>query len=215
MRRKKFGFTLVELLVVIAIIGILVGLLLPAVQAAREAARRMQCSNNLKQLGLSVHNFESANRRLPPGSDVRFNGPHVKLLPYMEQNAIFQLYDNGNLTTGSSDCLSTLANNIPRAATAPSGRWGVAKPNVPSFLCPSSPDGSADRNMIQYAIVGIPDIHYRRSRFPSLGNPSFSFSVYRASSSPQAVADTGRTHYLFNRGWIRPDVINAGDGLGR
>ncbi len=66
-RRSRLAFTLVELLVVIAIIGILVGLLLPAVQAAREAARRMSCQNNLKQLGLAMHNFESANRKLPPG----------------------------------------------------------------------------------------------------------------------------------------------------
>ena len=64
---KHRGFTLVELLVVIAIIGILVGLLLPAVQAAREAARRMQCSNHVRQLGLAVHNYESAYRRLPSG----------------------------------------------------------------------------------------------------------------------------------------------------
>ena len=66
MFRKKSGFTLVELLVVIAIIGILVGLLLPAVQAAREAARRMSCQNNVKQIGLAIHNFESAYRYLPP-----------------------------------------------------------------------------------------------------------------------------------------------------
>lgn len=68
MRRRMLGFTLVELLVVIAIIGILVGLLLPAVQAAREAARRMQCSNNAKQLALSMHNYESTHKRFPAGN---------------------------------------------------------------------------------------------------------------------------------------------------
>ncbi|XZE19064.1 DUF1559 domain-containing protein [Pirellulaceae bacterium SH449] len=96
---KRQGFTLVELLVVIAIIGILVGLLLPAVQAAREAARRMQCSNNLKQLGLALHNYESAFRVLPYGcswpdpplnvSWRRFSG-HVALLPFVEQGALFE-----------------------------------------------------------------------------------------------------------------------------
>ena len=97
-RKMDDGFTLVELLVVIAIIGILVALLLPAVQSAREAARRSSCKNNLKQLGLALLNYESANRRLPAGSLGTINtsagywSPHAQLLPYYEQNAIADLF---------------------------------------------------------------------------------------------------------------------------
>jgi prepilin-type N-terminal cleavage/methylation domain-containing protein/prepilin-type processing-associated H-X9-DG protein len=100
---KKAGFTLVELLVVIAIIGVLVGLLLPAVQSAREAARRMSCSNNLKQLGLALHNYHDTNKSFPPGAVWGVGkAPHtlpyhhtwlVMVLPYMEQQP---LYDSIN-----------------------------------------------------------------------------------------------------------------------
>ena len=119
-RQQRIAFTLVELLVVIAIIGMLIALLLPAVQAAREAARRMQCSNNLKQIGLAVHNFHDSHHELPTinfariaksigevrgetanglvgmiGSGARFRYRHfswaAQLLPFMEQNAV---YDN-------------------------------------------------------------------------------------------------------------------------
>ena len=87
------AFTLVELLVVIAIIGILIALLLPAVQAAREAARRMQCTNQLKQLGLSVHNYHDTYKACPVsgigGSEN--HSPFVGLLPYFEQTARFEL----------------------------------------------------------------------------------------------------------------------------
>jgi prepilin-type N-terminal cleavage/methylation domain-containing protein/prepilin-type processing-associated H-X9-DG protein len=100
--RSPLGFTLVELLVVIAIIGILVALLLPAVQAAREAARRMQCSNNLKQIGLALHNYESAYRMWPAHSSFPIPGPGyqnprgswiTRILPYVEQDGLFKLYD--------------------------------------------------------------------------------------------------------------------------
>ena len=95
------GFTLVELLVVIAIIGVLVALLLPAVQAAREAARRTQCGSNLKQIALGVHNYISANRTLPPGAVVTgaccsaysYSNWAIEILPMMEQQTLFATYD--------------------------------------------------------------------------------------------------------------------------
>ena len=113
LRLKKRGFTLVELLVVIAIIGILVGLLLPAVQAAREAARRMQCQNNLKQHGLAMMNYESAYQRFPSalmgcamvvGAAPENDGVSwaVAILPYMEQGNLYSRLEQGAIALGGT-----------------------------------------------------------------------------------------------------------------
>jgi prepilin-type N-terminal cleavage/methylation domain-containing protein len=131
LRKHSTGFTLVELLVVIAIIGVLIALLLPAVQAAREAARRMQCGNNLKQLGLSLQNYHSANRTLPIGSLRNlttgnscpvFAPPRspwlVGLYPFIEEASAHEMFDFKNVSSGGLYWTGT-ANSIgPNSATA-------------------------------------------------------------------------------------------------
>src|SRR5687767_78929 len=93
MSKRRSAFTLVELLVVIAIIGVLVALLLPAVQAAREAARRSSCANNLHQIALGIHNFESAHGTLPTSNQNPVHNWGAQILPYMEQKPLADIYD--------------------------------------------------------------------------------------------------------------------------
>ena len=154
--RKRAGFTLIELLVVISIIAVLIALLLPAVQSAREAARRAQCVNNLKQIGLATLNFESTYAILPPNG-LRLAAPDLnpdaqaaiptvaasyltQILPFMDQSNI---YNQINLSLAASDTA-----NIP-PCTGPgalhSGNNSAYSMAISVFLCPSSP-GPATMN---------------------------------------------------------------------
>ena len=144
-RSRRVGFTLVELLVVIAIIGVMVGLLLPAVQAAREAARRMSCSNNMKQLGLGLHNYHAAYNTFPAGN--RGGSSPVEswgfsfwygLLPFIEQQALSErvvnvgaVHPNGQLPGWVGNSWAGTAGNINSAV--------VNNVVVTSFVCPSNP----------------------------------------------------------------------------
>src|SRR4051794_4598815 len=127
MRRfsRMRGFTLIELLVVIAIIGVLVALLLPAVQMAREAARRSQCSNNLKQMGLAIHNYHDSIGAIPPGS-MNGWGPLTHMLPYLELGVVYNAIN-------FSFSASQEQGNGQRNGTA----WTT---QISVFLCPSDVD---------------------------------------------------------------------------
>src|SRR6202008_1315417 len=103
-QRRHRGFTLIELLVVIAIIAVLVALLLPAVQQAREAARRAQCSNNLKQMGLALHKYHDTNTVFPPGSQSNWRtSMFVSMLPFLDQGPLFDAIGNTGAMFGQTN----------------------------------------------------------------------------------------------------------------
>ncbi len=227
MRKNRGGFTLIELLVVIAIIAVLIGLLLPAVQKVREAANRMSCTNNLKQLGLAAHNYQSTYNKLPPGwlggipnelpqpvsqttrDGFQNIGVLVFLLPFMEQDNVYR-----EITRLASGPFATLLD--PKVAgpawytdtrPAPDNLPTIAGTKIKSFLCPSAPDmfGATDG-------VGIAGHFWNTSGTPPFG--------YYAPTVPRthALFAVGRTNYgaiagMFGRGnntAFQPYMLSGG-----
>ena len=232
MRSKiRKGFTLVELLVVIAIIGILVGLLLPAVQAAREAARRMQCSNNVKQLSLASQTYHDAYNSLPIcywqqqgvgmpnlGSPAlgRQTSWMIGILPYIEQTA---LYSQISFTPGSIATNPTPAN--PPVATGPTANlnaWAATQ-RVPAYKCPSdtSPDLIAARGDLTNA--PLPAIPFAVTSYKGCQGARWDVTgpaaVYNSTAAPFGISRFGgsiavgvginssldRGNGVFSRGW--------------
>jgi len=177
---RRPGFTLIELLVVIAIIAILIGLLLPAVQKVREAAARTQCVNNMKQITLAAHSYESAYGVLPPGHNINGVGPIVLLLPFMEQQAIYDQM-----------AIDGIPSTVYWVTTAPyQGQiLTPAKNSIKTLQCPSAP---YDRQSATGAAIGV---YYGTIGLDWTPNNT-SFANTHLGFGGATAAALGKTNYL-------------------
>jgi prepilin-type N-terminal cleavage/methylation domain-containing protein len=195
---RKRGFTLVELLVVIAIIGILIALLLPAIQAAREAARRATCINNLKQLGLAFHNFHDANKRLPPSAMLCTTSPVnappytaggpsflVRLLPMMEYGS---MYDG--LINDMNNASMKRTFDFPLGAAGLSNNWLNARDTVlQELICPSNPNRQKG---FPTAAINPPGQQMALTNYKAMGSStmeSLTYALNPNQTTPNAYPD--------------------------
>ena len=170
----RSGFSLVELLVVISVIGILVSIVLPAVQMAREAARRTQCKKNLKELGLAAHNFQETFQYLPAGTDIQNIGPILSLTPYLDQKAYYDgfsfdpnyvnWYQNPLNRPPSQSTGGLLYPNLP--VPRPPDRYG-AEGTIPALVCPSSPSPDQITTVLLFENRGVPGVNFPLDGFIS------------------------------------------------
>jgi prepilin-type N-terminal cleavage/methylation domain-containing protein/prepilin-type processing-associated H-X9-DG protein len=201
-RTHSRGFTLIELLVVIAIIAVLIALLLPAVQAAREAARRTQCVNNMKQIGLAIHNYIQANDTLPPGGFEAYSpyanngnnsmpGAHARLLPYVEQQQIYNAL-NWNLAVDND-------NAAPGNGYGPYANMTATVTRVSTFLCPS--DTPPNWTMVD-AKAPLPNYQATGNNYFASVGSSIEFASQQTSGPPNGpfsyVGDAGKVSRLQN-----------------
>lgn len=188
--RKRSAFTLIELLVVIAIIAILIGLLLPAVQKVREAANRSTCGNNLKQLALAAHNYESANGVLPPGfNGSSYCGTLAYLLPYIEQDAIANLIPQPMLSPNNT------------AGVWWGGAWTAANNRVKTFMCPAdSTYAPVTTGVFAYFTTNSGGMTggYFLGDLPTLGRTNYVAVAGALGQSGNAFYDTYRGVFFLN-----------------
>jgi prepilin-type N-terminal cleavage/methylation domain-containing protein/prepilin-type processing-associated H-X9-DG protein len=222
-RASKRGFTLIELLVVIAIIAVLIALLLPAVQAAREAARRAQCVNNLKQIGLALHNYHEANNTFPMGcSSGMWSGvgvysvkqnlsPHVAMLAFLGETPIYNAF---NFNWGAEDSTSVLCYRINSTAQ---------NATIKTFVCPSDPNaGVPDHNGVAntnsyYGSVGttmnFSQINKKNLNVPTINWPTTGVFTFQQAYGINSVTDGTSNTIAFAEAAVGNQSLRMGQKL--